>query len=115
MNHLRRVRNVTFVVLATLPCIAFAAGEKLENPTGFTTIAQFIEGVLKAVVLLGLPIISLFMVYAGFLYVKARGNPDQISKAHQNFLYVIVGTILILGAWVLATLIGATVSQLLAK
>ena len=110
-----RVRNVIIASLASLVCPAFVfADSTLQNPTSFTTIAQFIRGALDAVVAIGLPIISLFMVYAGFMYVKARGNPEQLSKAHQNFLYVIIGTILILGAWVLATLIGGTVSQLLA-
>ena len=92
---------------------AASSGNTLQNPTCFGNISEFIQGVLKAVVAVGLPIITLFMVYAGFLYVKAQGKPDQILNAHRNFLYVIIGTILILGAWVLSTLIGGTITQLL--
>ncbi len=94
---------------------ATAQGDKgLQNPTQFPTIEKFIEGVLKAVVYLAMPIIALFMVYAGFKYVAARGNESKVSEAHKNFLYVVIGAILILGAWVFATLIGGTVSQLVA-
>jgi hypothetical protein len=59
------------------------------------------------------PVITVFIVYAGFLFVSARGNTETIKKAKENFMYVILGAALILGAWVLATLIGGTVSQLL--
>lgn len=85
----------------------------LQNPLRFSSIERFIEGVLQAVVMIALPIIVAFMVYAGFKYIFARGNAGAISEAHRNFSYVIIGTILILGAWVLATLIGGTVTQLL--
>jgi Type IV secretion system pilin len=43
----------------------------------------------------------------------ARGKPEAIKEARKNFLYVILGAILILGAWVLATLIASTATQVL--
>ena len=98
---------------AALPVFAQSAGATLENPLRFDSIERFIEGVLQAIVMVALPIIVAFMVYAGFKYIFARGNVSKIGEAHKNFTYVIIGTILILGAWVLATLIGGTVTQLL--
>jgi hypothetical protein len=47
------------------------------------------------------------------MYVAARGNAGKITEAHENFKYVIYGAILILGAWVIATIIGGTVTQIL--
>ena len=88
-------------------------GTCLENPLRFTSIEKFIEGFLQAVIMIALPIIVAFMVYAGFKYIFARGSSSKITEAHKNFTYVIIGTILILGAWVLSTLIGATVRQIL--
>jgi len=81
------------------------------NPT-FSSIPSFIAGALKVMVMVALPIISLAIVYSGFLFVAAQGNDEKLSKAKGNLLYVIIGSILILGAWVIATLIGGTVSQL---
>lgn len=108
----RRVAGLAFIVWAcALP--VFAQTAKLENPLKFSSLEKFIEGVLQAIVMIALPIIVAFIVYAGFKYIMARGNSGAISEAHKNFQYVIIGTILILGAWVLATLIGGTVSQLL--
>lgn len=115
--HLRHKAQFTLVFLlcfcaVVLPFAFAAAATSLENPTKFPTIEKFIEGVLKAVVYIALPVIALFMVYAGFKYVSARGDIGKIKEAHTNFLYVVIGAILILGAWVFATLIGGTVSQL---
>lgn len=85
----------------------------LQNPLKFSSIETFIEGVLKAIVMVALPIITVFFVYAGFMFIKARGKSNELSDAKKNLVYVVVGAILILSAWVLATLIGGTVSQLL--
>ncbi len=100
--------------------VAFAAcpggGGGLCNPLSdsVSTIPQFISGALKVMVMVALPIITLFMVYSGFLFVFAQGNQEQLAKAKTNFVYVVIGSILILGAWVFASLIGGTISQLTA-
>lgn len=101
------------LLMVSIAPIAFAQNQTLENPLRFASIEQFIQGVLKAVVMIALPIIVAFIVFAGFKYIFARGNPGAIGEAHRNFQWVLIGTVLVLGAWVLATLIGGTVSQLL--
>ena len=82
------------------------------NPLRFDNIQDFVAGALKALVIIALPILAFFIVYSGFLFISARGNSSKLGEAKQNFLYVIIGAVLILGAWILATLIGGTVSQL---
>lgn len=109
------------IPLIVLPAIIFVpvafamAQAKLESPFVYKTVSDFISAVLRAVVYLSMPVIALFIMYAGFKYILARGNPGAIDEAHKNFLYVIIGALLILGAWVLATLIGGTISQLVTK
>jgi len=100
-------RSLLFFV--TIPILASAA---LENPLSFDTIENFVEGALRAFVYIALPILAFFFVYAGFLFIKAQGNEGGLSKAKDNFKNVVIGAILILGAWVFATLIANTVSQL---
>lgn len=106
--------SVPGIVLALIAVdVAFA---QLNNPlnSNYSSIPQFISGALKVMVMVALPIITLFMVYSGFLFVFAQGNQEQLSKAKTNFVYVVIGSILILGAWVFASLIGGTISQLTA-
>lgn len=107
---------ILFVILAgALPVYAAdctSSGSGLQNPLKFCTIQEFIEGALKAIVIIALPILALFIVYSGFLFVMARGNAEQLSTARRNFAYVVIGGLLILGAWMLANLIGNTVSEI---
>lgn len=92
--------------------VAYADSSGLQNPLRYNDIQSFIAGALKTLVVVALPIITLFIVISGFMFVAARGNESKLEKAKENFVYVIIGALLILGAWVLATLIGGTVSQI---
>ncbi len=74
---------------------------------------NFIAAAMSAMVKISLPIITVFIVYSGFLFVTAQGRPAQLETARRNFFYSVLGALLILAAWVLANLIGSTVTQLL--
>jgi hypothetical protein len=116
MMHLLRTL-IAFLIPAAFiasASLVSAQGNVLGNPLNpnFSSIPNFIAGALKVMVMVALPIISLFIVYSGFLFVAAQGNEGKLSEAKNNLLYVIIGSILILGAWVIATLIGGTVTQL---
>jgi len=87
-------------------------GVRLENPLAFNSISEFIAAALQALVVIALPIVGFFILLSGFLFISARGNKDQLTKAKTNFMWVIAGSILILGAWALSQLIGGTVNQL---
>lgn len=104
-----------FAFVAT--AYAAASDVKLENPlnSDFSTVPDFISGVLKVVVMIALPIITIFIVFAGFKFLSAQGKPGDLDKAKENFKWVIIGALLIMGAWVLATLIAGTVTQLVGK
>lgn len=115
MKYIKRILAYVIpgVVLA-LVCsdIAFA---QLRNPLeggGISSLPQFVSSALKVMVMVALPIITLFMVYSGFLFVFARGNQEMLSKAKTNFVFVVIGSVLILGAWVFASIIGSTIKQL---
>ena len=98
--------------------VAYGANQySLQSPLkdSISSIPAFIAEVLKAIVVIGLPIITLFIVISGFMFLVAQGNSAKIEEAKKNFMWVIVGTLLILGAWVLVTLIAGTVTQLVGK
>jgi hypothetical protein len=119
MNILNRISLRLYATIATVVFFlcaivvpVYAADTPLSNPLRFSTIAEFIAGALKVLVIVALPIIVLFLVIAGFKFIAAQGNESKLSEAKKNFVYVIIGAGLILGAWVIATLIAGTVSQL---
>ncbi len=81
--------------------------------TVFQNVQDFVVGALQVLVTVSLPIIGFFIVFVGYQFIAAQGNGEKLRAAKKNFMYVIIGAGLILGAWVLATLIGSTVSQLI--
>jgi hypothetical protein len=109
---MRFARALLPVASLTLPVIVLA--QTLKNPLdpSFSTIPLFIAGALEVLVMVALPIITFFIVYSGFKFISAQGNESKLTEAKHNFFYVIIGSLLILGAWIIATLIGGTVDQL---
>lgn len=103
-------------LLVSLPLLLLPffvmAQNRLDNPLQFTTIQDFLKGLLGAVMYIGLPIIALVIVYSGFLFITARGNSEKIKSAIYNFQWVVIGTGVFLGAWALTGIIAGTINML---
>jgi hypothetical protein len=84
----------------------------LCNPIRYDTIKDFLTAMLDALIVIAFPFIVLAVVYAGFLFVSARGNEEKLKTAKRVFVWVIVGSLIILGASVLSNVIGGTVDKL---
>ncbi len=86
---------------------------KIKNPLGDTdTIPEAIKKIMDVILQLVFPFIVLLFIYAGFLFVTARGNTDKLKQAKTMFWYTLIGTLLILGAWTIATAIVNTVNEI---
>ncbi len=83
------------------------------NPVpSITSIPNLIQTILTGVLKIGIPIVALAIIYCGFLFVKARGKPEEITKAKNALLYTIIGAAILLGSWALAQMISSTVLSL---
>ncbi|MBI2046366.1 MAG: hypothetical protein HYT28_03035 [Parcubacteria group bacterium] len=85
---------------------------KLKNPIGAESFQELIQKMLGVMLDIGVPIATLFIIYSGFLFVKAQGNPEKLKEAKETFFWTIVGTAVLLGAWVLAQAIKGTIESL---
>ena len=111
---------ITFSLLSPLVFVGAVTSSgntidaKIENPLkgGIDTIPQFIEAIINIVLVVGVPILVLAIIYAGFLYVKAQGNSGELEVAHRTLLYTVVGGALLLGAFIIANAIGDTVKEI---
>ncbi len=91
------------------------AGPGLRNPLeerGITDMTGLLRVVLSAFMAIMFPITVLFIVYTGFLFLTAQGNPAKISQAKEYLIYTIIGALLILGSYALSTAIRATVNNI---
>ena len=86
----------------------------ISNPLGdkYDTIPKFIEAIINIVLVVGIPILVLAIIYAGFLFVKAQGNSGELEIAKRTLLYTVIGGVLLLGAFVIANAIGKTVEDI---
>lgn len=92
-----------------LPTIVSAV--ELQNPMAVNTIEELLEALIAIILVFATPLIVFFIVYAGFLYVTARGNEQTITQANRALLYAIIGGLLILGAFALITIVGNLISS----
>ena len=56
--------------------------------------------------------VVVFIIYAGFKYVLAQGNPAEITKAHQRLLWGLIGAGILLGAAGISQVVQTTINQL---
>jgi hypothetical protein len=79
--------------------------ESFINITPTDGIEGLLSALLNIFIVIATPIVVLFIIYAGFLYVTARGNPQQIEQATRAFTYAVIGGVIILGAVALGEII----------
>ena len=51
-------------------------------------------------------------IWAGFLYVKAQGNPGELDKAKTVFIDTCIGVAILLGAKIIASIIVGTINTI---
>ncbi|MDB5255265.1 MAG: hypothetical protein JWL92_641 [Candidatus Nomurabacteria bacterium] len=103
----------TFGGVKTTPATNQGLNIQLQNPlSGISTIPEAINKILSIVIRIALPLIILAFIWAGLKFIFARGKPDQLKEAKNMFLYTIIGTLLILGAWTITSAIVGTVNSI---
>lgn len=84
--------------------------QTFNNPLSFTSITDMIVAIVNVVIVMSTPIIVFFLIYAGFMYVTARGNPEKLQQASKALLYGIIGGVIILASVAIMTIVKNLVS-----
>jgi hypothetical protein len=89
-------------------------GIVIQNPLlGACDIYDFIKLLVNNVILpVGGSVAVVFIIYSGFLFVTAQGNETKLATAKKAFLYSVIGTAILLGAWVLSEGVAATIKTI---
>jgi hypothetical protein len=117
-KNLNKIILIIFVFI--LPVVSFADSSQpinsniqIVNPLGSTsTINDLIRVLLQGVIKIGIPIITLAIIYSGFLFVSAQGNSEKLGEAKRALIYTLIGAAILLGSWAIAQLITNTVIAL---
>lgn len=111
---MKYIKQLTYTALAFSPVFLFAQGYIINNPLkGVTSLEQVVLNVIKIFEILLIMATVLYLLYAGLMFVTARGEPAKISKARDALLWGMVGAGLVLCARIIATAIQGTVQGLL--
>ena len=82
------------------------------NPLRVDSLEALLTAVLNIIIYMSFPIIVLMIVYTGFLFISAQGNPQKIEAARKALIWTVIGGLIVLGAKALAVGIEATVRAL---
>ena len=87
----------------------------ITNPlrTGIgSDIPSIIVAVMRGIVMpLASVLVVLAILYSGFKFVIAQGNPSEIQKARDGLVWVLIGSVILLGAYGISEVLRATVNQ----
>tara|TARA_B100000508_G_scaffold140846_1_gene143816 strand:- start:828 stop:1196 length:369 start_codon:yes stop_codon:yes gene_type:complete len=79
------------------------------------TINDLLTAILTTLIVIATPIVVFFIIYAGFLYVTARGNTNQVQQATRALTYAIIGGVFIIGAVAIAQVLNNIVGSFTAS
>jgi hypothetical protein len=78
------------------------SGGAFENPIQSNTLLELVETIANIVKNIGIPLVAIFIIYAGFLFVTSQGDPKKLETAKTTLTYAVIGGIVIIGAYAIA-------------
>jgi heme/copper-type cytochrome/quinol oxidase subunit 2 len=100
------------IVIPVTSLFAADVGIKLVSPIQAKSTAEVLKAFFDILVQIGAVAVTLAVVYAGFLFVAAQGNPEKLNQARKTLFYTIIGALVLLGAQVIAGVIESTIKEL---
>ena len=116
---MKKILSKISLLTLLLPLFVFAQGDVpgIDNPLKpeFDSLPNLIFALVDIVSTIGFYIAVFFIIYSGFLFVKARGNEKEIGNAKEALKWTLIGTAVLLGARVIADVIQGTLDQVEAR
>jgi hypothetical protein len=89
--------------------ISYAQGSNtLTNPLNSKDIPSFLLKIIEVLLIFAMPLIILYIMYAGYLFVTAQGNSSKVTEARSALLWAVVGGVIVLGAKLIFDVIEGT-------
>lgn len=96
-------------LISVTPLVVVAQG--LESPIE-GNLWDFLVNIVVSVQYILFPILVVMLVYTGYLFVAAQGNPGKLTEAKRAFVWTLIGGFVILGAQALSFAVKATIEGL---
>jgi hypothetical protein len=101
------------MVFAQDPPVDGSTGATIENPLGEgnDSVNAILLKIMDLVAMVGGVVVVFFIIYSGYTFVMAQGNPEGLKKAKDMFFATIIGGAILLGADVIANVVVGTVKS----
>lgn len=106
------MRTLIVVAIGAISSIPLISSAAFGDPLANKAIADMVKGFIQAVMYIGTVALATFIVWTGFLFVAAQGSRQGLQKAKQMAIWVSIGGAIILGMWLIYTLVDNTLTSL---
>ena len=102
--------SLTFAFGLSLPAQAQSLSDNLDDVQADSDLAdaplpEFIGTLISVFIsILGI-VLLVIIIYAGFLWMTAGGNPDQVGKAKTWMINAVIGLIVLLAAYAISSFV----------
>lgn len=92
--------------VSTLVAFPLPASHGITNQSGITNLGDAVTEVFKILIFFLPTVAVIYIVFAGYRYMVAQGNPDLTERAKKSLTYGIIGLIVALSSVSIIVLIG---------
>lgn len=86
--------------------------QNLDNHLKVGNVQAALLAIIDILLVFALPLIIIYIMYAGYLFVTAQGNPAKVTEARSALLWAVVGGVIVLGAKIIFTIVDNTAKSL---
>lgn len=91
-------------IIFLFPLLVF--GAEIQNPLGQTrTVQQLAEAIARYLLVIGAPIATIMILWAGFLFMTSSGNEQKVKTAKATLTWAVVGLAVLILNWGIASII----------
>ena len=103
---MKKIQKFLLTSVILFPLIVFGMTDLRIGNIGFGgSLNENLHLIISGLVKLFIPLLVLWLVYIGFKFVQAQGDPEELKKMRSYFLWAILGIMIILGAnWILSSI-----------
>ncbi len=83
----------------------------IKNPLKADSLQCLLYDIVNGVVGIMAIVAALYIIYSGFLFIAAQGNPAELTKAKTAFFNAVIGTAILLGAWAITAFVVNVISS----
>ncbi|MFZ2621291.1 MAG: hypothetical protein WAX37_02170 [Minisyncoccia bacterium] len=122
MKFKKILAYVASLIVLALPILVSSQGGSntvisinIPNPTtAGSNLMSLITALLNNVVMpVAAVAVVMWIIWAGFSYVLAQGNPKKIEIAHQRLIWSLIGAGILLGAVGISAVVQGTINSVL--